>query len=218
MRALVSRGLLLSPLVCAALVFGPLGTAAAAVDVSRTAPGGAAAAWSSAEADAVLERLDVLDRVNHHDDLLDPLLDVLSTLTARPAGPLDAVEAAGLATAVETANASLQQRLKERAGITSNTTDRAGITSNTTDRAGVTSSTTDRAGVAAADPVSDLVAQLQAAIDSLVKALTSLDLGAVLGAVTGLLSPVLGLVTGLLGGATSALPALPAAGSPATVS
>jgi len=211
MRALVSRGILLSPLVCAALVFGPLGTAAAAVDVSRTAPGGADAAWSSAEADAVLERLDVLDRVNHHDDLLDPLLNVLSTLTARHAGPLDAVEAAGLATAVEAANASLQQRLKERVGITSNTTDRAGITANTT----------DRAGVAAADPVSDLVAQLQAAIDSLVKALTSLDLGAVLGAVTGLLGPVLGLVTGLLGGATSALPALPALpapGSPATVS
>ncbi|MFC9843357.1 hypothetical protein ACFWFF_39975 [Streptomyces sp. NPDC060223] len=198
MRALVSRGLLLSPLVCAALVFGPLGTAAAAVDVSRTAPVGAAAAWSSADTDAVLERLDVLDRVNHHDDLLDPLLDVLSTLTSRPAGPLDAVEAAGLVTTVEAANASLQQRLKERVGITSNTT--------------------DRAGVAAADPVSDLVAQLQAAIDSLVKALTSLDLGAVLGAVTGLLGPVLGLVTGLLGGATSALPAVPAPGSPATVS
>ncbi|MFE9767487.1 hypothetical protein ACFYPC_23685 [Streptomyces sp. NPDC005808] len=202
MRALVSRGLLLSPLVCAALVFGPLGTAAAAVDVPRTVPGGAAAAWSSADADVVLERLDVLDRVNHHDPLLDPLLDVLSTLTARQAGgPLDAVEATGLATAVEAANASLQQRLKERVALTPNTT--------------------DRAGVAAADPVSDLVAQLQAAIDSLVKALTSLDLGGVLGAVTGLLGPVLGLVTGLLGGATSAvpaLPALPAAGSPATAS
>ncbi|MEV7340953.1 hypothetical protein [Streptomyces sp. NPDC093544] len=207
MRALVSRGLLLSPLVCAALVFGPLGTAAAAVDVSRTAPGGAAAAWSSAEADAVMERLDVLDRVNHHDALLDPLLDVLSTLTARGAGTLDAVEAAGLATAVETANASLQQRLKERTGVTSSTSSTSS-----------TPNTADRSVSAAADPVSDLVAQLQSAIDSLVKALTSLDLGAVLGAVTGLLGPVLGLVTGLLGGATSALPALPAAGSPATVS
>ncbi|KFF96011.1 hypothetical protein IQ62_38620 [Streptomyces scabiei] len=36
MRALVSRGLLLSPLVCGALVFGPVGTATAAVDVGRT--------------------------------------------------------------------------------------------------------------------------------------------------------------------------------------
>ncbi|MCX5555556.1 hypothetical protein [Streptomyces sp. NBC_00038] len=200
MRALVSRGLLLSPLVCAALVFGPLGTAAAAVDAPRVASGGAAAAWSSADSDAVLEQLGVLDRVDHYDVALDPLLDELSTLAEREAGTLDAVEAAGLARAVETANASLQQRLKERAGVTSDTS--------------------DRAGVAAADPVSDLVAQLQSAVDGLLKALTSLDLGAVLGAVTGLLSPVLGLITGLLGGATSALttlPALPTAGSPAAV-
>lgn len=200
MRALVSRGLLLSPLVCAALVFGPLGTAAAAVDAPRVASGGAAAAWSSADSDAVLEQLGVLDRADHYDVALDPLLDELSTLAEREAGSLDTVEAAGLARAVETANASLQQRLKERAGVTSDTA--------------------DRAGVAAADPVSDLVAQLQSAVDGLLKALTSLDLGAVLGAVTGLLSPVLGLITGLLGGATSALttlPALPAAGSPAVV-
>ncbi|MFI6334998.1 hypothetical protein [Streptomyces sp. NPDC050535] len=199
MSSLVSRGLLLSPLVCAALVFGPLGTAAAAVDVSRSASGGAAAAWSSADSEAVQERLDVLDRANHADELT-PLLDALSPLAQRGAGPLDAVEAAGLATAVETANTSLQQRLNERAGVPA-----------------------DRAA-AAADPVSDLVAQLRSAIDELVKGLTSLDLGAVLGSVTGLLAPVLDLVTGLLGGATSAvpalpeLPALPAPGSPADVS
>ncbi|MFD9325392.1 hypothetical protein [Streptomyces sp. NPDC060065] len=204
MRALVSRGLLLSPLVCAALVFGPLGTAAAAVDVPRVASGSAAAAWSSADTDAVLEQLGVLERADHDDLALDPLLDELSTLAERESGTLDAVEAAELTRVVETANASLQQQLKERAGVTSNTA--------------------DRAGVAAADPVSDLVAQLQSAVDGLLKALTSLDLGAVIGAVTGLLSPVLGLVTGVLGGVTSAippvpaLPAVPAAGSTATVS
>ncbi|WP_406350484.1 hypothetical protein [Streptomyces sp. NBC_00658] len=201
MRALVSRGLLLSPLVCAALVFGPLGTAAAAVDVPRVASGSAAAAWSSADTDAVLEQLGVLERADHDDLALDPLLDELSTLAERESGTLDAVEAAELTRAVETANASLQQQLKERAGVTA-----------------------DRAGVAAADPVTDLVAQLQSAVDGLLKALTSLDLGAVIGAVTGLLSPVLGLITGVLGGVTSALPpipvlpALPAAGSPVAVS
>ncbi|MFD5624724.1 MULTISPECIES: hypothetical protein [unclassified Streptomyces] len=202
MSSLVSRGLLLSPLVCGALVFGPLGTAAAAVDVSRPSSGAAVAAWSSTDTKAVSERIDVLDRANHHSELT-PLLDVLSTLAEREAGPLEAGEAAGLARAVETANGSLQERLKERAGA-------AG----------------DRAA-AAADPVSDLLANLQSAIDELVKSLTSLDLGGVLGSVTGLLTPVLDLVTGLLGGATSAvpaapaapqLPALPASGSPADVS
>lgn len=116
MRALVSRGLLLSPLVCAALVFGPLGTAVAAVDVPRVASGSAAAAWSSADTDAVLEQLGVLERADHDDLALDPLLDELSTLAERESGTLDAVEAAELTRAVETANASLQQQLKERAG------------------------------------------------------------------------------------------------------
>ena len=190
MRALVSRGLLLSPLVCAALVFGPLGTAAAAVDVPRADSGGAAAAWSSAEADVVLERLDVLDRVNHHDDALDP--SARRTVHPRRAGGRPPRRGRG-------------GRSHDRGGDGERLPPAA---AEGADRRHVEHGGPGRC--AAADPVSDLVAQLQSAIDGLLKALTSLDLGAVLGAVTGLLSPVLGLVTGLLGGATSALPTLPA--------
>ncbi|MFC7258769.1 hypothetical protein [Streptomyces lutosisoli] len=114
---------------------------------------------------------------------------MLSALSEREeSGTLDSAEAAGYARSLETANASLQQRLKDRTG-----------------------STTDRAAVAAADPVSDLVAQLQSTVSGLVQALT----GAV-GTATGLLSSVLGVVTGLLGTGLPSLPALPAAGSPAT--
>ncbi|SES27257.1 hypothetical protein SAMN04487983_103943 [Streptomyces sp. yr375] len=189
MRALVSRGLLLSPVVCAALIFGPAGTAAATADIPREAAGGAAAARYFAEPDAVLAQLAVIDQADRHDGALDPMLDALSGLADRTAGPLDATEAATVAKAVEKANASLQQRLKERAGATT--------------------PTSNRAGVAAADPVSDLVAQLQSAVSGLLTALTSLDLGAVLGAVTGLLAPVLGAITGLLGGALPSLPELP---------
>ncbi|WP_329366165.1 hypothetical protein [Streptomyces sp. NBC_01483] len=167
MPALISssRPLLLPPLAGAAPVRGPVGTAAAAVDVRREA---------SCERDAVLR----------------PLLDVLSAVAAR-GGRLDAAEAAGYARALETANASLERRRKERA------------------EAGVTVPVA--VAVSVADPVSDLLAQLQSTVDGLVKALTG-----ALGTVTGLLSPVVGVVTGLLGGGLSTLPALPTAGSPAT--
>jgi hypothetical protein len=136
-----------------------------------------------------------------------PLLDVLSAVAER-GGRLDAAEAAGFARALETANASLERRLKERASATSAASVAPGVT-------GVTG-VTDRAGVAVADPVevadpvADLLAQLQSTVDGLVKALTG-----ALGTVTGLLSPVVGVVTGLLGGGPSGLPALPSAGSPA---
>ena len=165
MPALISssRPLLPPPLAGAAPVRGPVGTAAAAVDVRQEA---------SCERDAVLR----------------PLLDVLSAVAAR-GGRLDAAEAAGYARALETANASLERRRKERA------------------EAGVTVPV----AVSVADPVSDLLAQLQSTVDGLVKALTG-----ALGTVTGLLSPVVGVVTGLLGGGLSTLPALPTAGSPAT--
>lgn len=133
-----------------------------------------------------------------HDAVFHPLLDVLSAVAER-GGRLDAAEAAGFARALETANASLERRLKERASATSATSAAPGVT-------GVT----DRAGVAGADPVADLLAQLQSTVDGLVKALTG-----ALGTVTGLLSPVVGVVTGLLGGGPSGLPALPSAGSPA---
>ncbi|MFD9255491.1 hypothetical protein [Streptomyces bottropensis] len=61
MRALVSRGLLLSPLVCGALVFGPVGTATAAVDAGRTASdrtSAGAAAVPEPDLDALFDALD----------------------------------------------------------------------------------------------------------------------------------------------------------------
>ncbi|MFF2125501.1 hypothetical protein ACFVW1_08870 [Streptomyces olivochromogenes] len=143
-----------------------------------------------------------VDRADH-DAVLHPLLDVLSAVAAR-GGRLDAAEAAGFARALETANASLERRLKERASATS-------AASTTSAAPGVT----DRAGgtVAVADPVPDLLAQLQSTVDGLVKALTG-----ALGTVTGLLSPVVGVVTGLLDAGLSGRPALPTTGSPATPS
>ncbi|MFE2964890.1 hypothetical protein ACFXKC_14700 [Streptomyces sp. NPDC059340] len=200
-----SRTVLLPPLAGAALVRGPVGTAAAAVDVRQEA---------SAERDVVVERLDALDRVDH-DAVFHPLLDALSAVAER-GGRLDAAEAAGYARALETANASLERRLKERASATTSAT-----TATTAAAPGATATTaapaasgatavTDRAGIAVADPVSDLLTQLQSTVDGLVKALTG-----ALGTVTGLLSPVVGVVTGLLGGGLSGLPALPTAGSPA---
>ncbi|MET7719387.1 hypothetical protein [Streptomyces mirabilis] len=145
-----------------------------------------------------------------HDAVFHPLLDVLSAVAER-GGRLDAAEAAGFARALETANASLERRLKERASATSATS----ATSAASVAPGVTG-VTDQAGVAGADPVevadpvADLLAQLQSTVDGLVKALTG-----ALGTVTGLLSPVVGVVTGLLGGGPSGLPVLPTAGSPA---
>ncbi|MFK0023693.1 hypothetical protein [Streptomyces sp. NPDC090798] len=179
MRALISRG--------------PVGTAAAAaaVDVRREA---------FAERDAGVKRLDALARADH-DAVFHPLLDVLSAVAAR-GGRLDAAEAAGYVRALETANASLERRLKERASA---------ITTTATTATAAASGVTDRAGIAVADPVSDLLTHLQSTVDGLVKALTG-----ALGTVTGLLSPVVGVVTGLLGGGLSGLPALPTAGSPAT--
>ncbi|MFJ9355198.1 hypothetical protein [Streptomyces mirabilis] len=148
-----------------------------------------------------------------HDAVFHPLLDVLSAVAER-GGRLDAAEAAGFARALETANASLERRLKERASATSATSaaSAASVAPGVTGVTGVT----DRAGVAGADPVAvadpvaDLLAQLQSTVDGLVKAVTG-----ALGTVTGLLSPVVGVVTGLLGGGPSGLPVLPTAGSPA---
>ncbi|PBC97518.1 hypothetical protein BX281_5546 [Streptomyces sp. Ag82_O1-15] len=145
-----------------------------------------------------------------HDAVFHPLLEVLSAVAER-GGRLDAAEAAGFTRALETANASVERRLKERASATSATS--------AASAASATSAAPDRAGVAVADPVTvadpvaDLLAQLQSTVDGLVKALTG-----ALGTVTGLLSPVVGVVTGLLGGGLSGLPDLPTAGSPATPS
>ncbi|MET7473566.1 hypothetical protein ABZT17_04255 [Streptomyces sp. NPDC005648] len=193
MSPLVSRGLLLPSVVCAALVLGPVGTAAATVGHHPGAFDTTFAQSSVAGATAADDTEDVgrwLDEVKQLDgtESLDPLLGVLTELNERGAGPLGVEEAARYRKAVETASASVVRELEARAGTVA-------------DR-------TNRAGVRAADPVSDAVAQIQSVVADLVKALTSLDLGSVLSAVTGLLSPVLSLVTGLLGG----LPSVPATG------
>jgi hypothetical protein len=205
MRPLVSRGLLLPSLVCAALILGPVGTAAAAVDaghgaadhgVARTATAHATA-HATDHAETLADRLDALDRLQAQDRLdalnrpehggllqpLQPLLGTVTDLLSLNAGHLDASEAAAHAKAVEAANTEAQEKLGQLNG-------------------------TDRSA-AAADPVSDLLGSLQSTIDDLLKSLTSLDVGGVLGAVTGLLGSVVGTVTGLLGGG---LPTLPAAG------
>ncbi|MEU6799696.1 hypothetical protein [Streptomyces neyagawaensis] len=64
MRALVTRGLLLPPLMCATLVGTPAGTAAALVDAGREARGPHAAGTAKApepDVDALLARFDALE-------------------------------------------------------------------------------------------------------------------------------------------------------------
>lgn len=223
MRPLVSRGLLLPPLVCAALVLVPAGTAAAAVDAGRGVSDHGASRtydWSGpVDTDELLARLGMSDLAGAHRgaahsvpdvatttqqgalghtlssaltgtdgaDVLKPLLDAVAAISVPASGHLDAAEAAAHAKAVEAANATVQERLRNLAA---------------TDRSAAAA---ENRSAAAADPVSDLLATIQSTVDSLLKALTSLDLGSVLGVVTGLLGTVVGVVTGLLGG----LPPLP---------
>ncbi|MFD3308709.1 hypothetical protein, partial [Streptomyces sp. NPDC058694] len=149
MRALVSRGLLLPPLVCAALVCGPVAAATAASDVSAGSAGSpvAVAPLSADAADVTLERIHVLETADHG-DVLTPLLDALVPLADRHHGPLDAAEAAEHNKAVTEATAAVEERLD---GV-------------------------DRpADPAAADPVSDAVEGLQESLGGLLSALTSLD-------------------------------------------
>jgi hypothetical protein len=187
MRPLVSRGLLLPSLVCAALILGPVGTAAAAVDAGRGASdhgvSQTATTYGIDDADTLADRLDALDRAGHGGLLqpLQPLLEAVTDLTALGGTRLDASEAAAHAKAVEAANTEVREQLRQLNG---------------TDRSAVT-----------ADPVSDLLDSLQSTIDDLLTSLTSLDIGGVLGAVTGLLGSVAGAVTGLLGGGLTTAPA-----------
>lgn len=198
MRPLVTRGLLLPPLLCAALVLVPAGTAAAVVDAGQGAQDHSVAqpaSWPGSDADALVERLDALDGAEHGGDVLAPLLagtdhdggvlapllDAVTAIAEHAGGSLDAAEAAGYARALETANATVQEQLRTAAG-------------------------TQRSVAPAADPVSDLLATVQSAVDGLLSALTSLDLSSVLSTVTGLLSTVVGAVTGLLGGGLPSLP------------
>jgi hypothetical protein len=220
MRALVSRsglgprsrGLLLpSSVVCAALIFGPVGTAVAVTDASRDAYAyasiGADTSWSftpftpftspapaksSTYADRVLKRLGALERADRN-DVLTPVLNVLTDLTEQTGtGRLTATQAAGFATAVETAKASLKQRLADRTG------------------------TSNRAAALMADPVSDLLDQLSATLGGLLDTVTSLA-GGLLGTVTGLVGGLLDTLGNLLGGVLGRLPPLPVELPPAAL-
>lgn len=105
MRALVSRGLLVPPLVCAALVFGPVGTAAAVGDAGRAVPGlsiSEAAVRSGAETDTVLD----------HDGALTPLLDTVAVLGEKDGTRLDPEAAAAYAEELRAWNVTVQERLK----------------------------------------------------------------------------------------------------------
>ncbi|PWI14381.1 hypothetical protein DI272_09570 [Streptomyces sp. Act143] len=205
MRPLVSRGLLVPPLVCAALVLGQAGTAAAVGDVGRDVPGlsiAAAAARTDAGTDALLDSLTqegtpargILTGNTLIDDALTQGTAVDGALTqGTPAdgaladgSRLDPAAATSYAAEIRAWSAAVQERLR-----------------------GLDTPANRVAAAPAADPVDDLVAQVQSAVNGLLGALTSLDLGGVLSAVTGLLSPVLGLVTGLLGGSVPELPELP---------
>ncbi|WP_330289271.1 hypothetical protein [Streptomyces sp. NBC_00576] len=218
MRALVSRsglgprsrGLLLpSSVVCAALIFGPVGTAVAVTDASRDvyASIGADTSWSSrfsgysgysgysvpsvpsTYADRALKRLGALERADRN-DVLTPVLNVLTDLTEQTGtGRLTAPQAAGFATAVETAKASLKQRLAQRTG------------------------TTNRAAAVMADPISDLLDELSATLSDLVDTVTGL-VGGLLGTVTGLVGGLLDTLGNLLGGFLGTLPPLPVELSP----
>lgn len=248
MRALVSRsglgsrsrGLLLpSSVVCAALIFGPVGTAVAVTDTSRDAyasiGGGADTTWwssapsplsmsstpsipsalsmssvpstpsvpftpsvpytssvlstssvpsasstPSSYADRVLKRLGALERADRN-DVLAPVLNVLTDLTEQTGtGRLTATQAAGFATAVETAKASLKQRLTAQAG------------------------TTNRAAAVMADPISDFLDQLSATLSGFLDTVTDL--------VGRLLDTLDNLLEGLLDG----LPPLPVELPPVT--
>ncbi|MGW3291273.1 hypothetical protein ACWDR3_42265 [Streptomyces sp. NPDC001002] len=106
MSPLVSRGLLLPSLLCAALVFGPVvGTASAQSSV----PGASTAAGAQDLGVWLDDMQDVRGTA-----VADPLLGVLSDLTERTGRTLDATEAAAYTKAVETAYTSLRERVQER--------------------------------------------------------------------------------------------------------
>ncbi|WP_051870027.1 hypothetical protein [Streptomyces resistomycificus] len=107
MRPLVSRGLLLPPLLCSALLLVPAGTAAAVSDISSEAADRAAVAWSAPAADAVVKRLDALERADRA-EVVTPLVDAVSSIAATNGGRLDAAEAAAYAKSVRTAHTAVQ--------------------------------------------------------------------------------------------------------------
>ncbi|MEV6764429.1 hypothetical protein AB0N16_28055 [Streptomyces sp. NPDC051105] len=196
MRALVSRGLLVSPLVCAALVFGPAAATAAAADAGREASGTGVAhtvPGPGTDVATLLDRIEAMD-TTRYDPALAPLLNTLPKLVTADGSALDPARAAAYAKEVREWSDALQKRLRQ---LDTDGTNRSART---------------------ADPVSDLLSAIQAAVNSLLSSLTSLDLGGVLDAVTGLLGSILDAVTGLLGAvpALPSLPSLPAEGATAS--
>ncbi|MFE9680205.1 hypothetical protein [Streptomyces sp. NPDC006285] len=187
MRALVSRGLLLPPLVCAALVLGPVG-AAAAVDAHPGSPDARATARELSAADLTPERLG-LPAGDERAAALAPLLTALGDLAERGKGPLDAAEADEHAQAVEDATASLQQRVREMVGS-------------------ATAKGTAAKG-AAMDDIAPADAELGESVETLIWSLLSLDVPGVVDAVPDLLSSVLGLLTGGSGSRSTSLSTLP---------
>ncbi|MFF7450357.1 MULTISPECIES: hypothetical protein [unclassified Streptomyces] len=107
MRALVSRGLLVPPLVCAALVFGPAGTAAAIGDSGREVPG-LSVTEAAPRSGAATTSLD-------HDRVLAPLLDTVAGPGAVAGTRLDPDAAAAYAEELRAWHASVQERLKDAA-------------------------------------------------------------------------------------------------------
>ncbi|MFF3489146.1 hypothetical protein ACFYXC_38785 [Streptomyces sp. NPDC002701] len=192
MRALVSRGLLLPPLVCAALVLGPVG-AAAAVDAHPGSPDARATARELSAADLTPERLG-LPAGDERAAALAPLLTALGDLAERGKGPLDAAEADEHAQAVEDATASLQQRVREMVG-------------SATAKGTATKGTA--AEGAAVDDFTPADAELGESVETLIGSLLSLDVPGVVDAVPDLLSSVLGLLTGGSGSRSTNLSSLP---------
>ncbi|WP_089102517.1 hypothetical protein [Streptomyces hyaluromycini] len=194
MRALVSRGLLVSPLVCAALVLGPAAASAAAADAGREASGPGVAQTvprPGTDIATLLDRMDAAD-TTRYDRALTPLVHALPDLATASGTRIDPARAATYAKAVREWSSRIQERLRH-------------LDAGSADRA-------HRVAPRAADPVSDLLSAIQSAVDSLLTSLTSLDLGGVPSAATGLPAPMLDTVTGLLG-AVPPLPTLPSAGS-----
>ncbi|KAA0942197.1 hypothetical protein [Streptomyces apricus] len=197
MRALVSRGLLLPPLVCAALVLGPVGAATAA-EAPSDAPDTRVARSLLSEAGLTPERLRALPADTEQGDALSSLLTSLTSLiglTGADKDTIDAVVAAEQAQAVEQATAQLQEQLGDMTGT---------MTPN-----GTTIDPAPSVGTPADVPARDTSAALETSVDGLVSSLAALDVGGVAGAVPKVLSSVLGLLTGVSGGGLAQLPTSP---------
>ncbi|MDQ1034271.1 hypothetical protein QFZ75_000687 [Streptomyces sp. V3I8] len=199
MRALVSRGLLLPPLVCAALVLGPVGVATAA-EVRPGTPDARATEPRLPGTDMTPERLRTVADTEQG-DAFAPLLTVLADLTGLvgggQGGTLDAAVAAEQAQAVKETTALLQQQLRDTADATTpedTVTDPAPFEGTTS------ADSMAPVGSAADAPGRDTATDLETSVDSLVSSLAALDIGGIVGTVPKVLSSVLGLLTGGSGG------------------